>query len=90
MLIIEPHHKVLLYSLLTGKHKPEDIIDASNAAKKLSKGSEYKDNFLQFSKDEIELTIAETSLLKRYFDERKEWDLNMGEAFKELKEMFNQ
>jgi len=105
MKIVSGKQKAILTSLFyekTGQNDPEGRpmyqpisstwdkrTDIASAAKKLSEGSTTKENRIFYSDKEVELTPAETAIVKELFDANKDkWDWTVDDVVLELQELF--
>jgi len=104
MKIFKAQHKAILNSLFYIKteqivdgnpiYQPKQfpfdkLMTASSAAKKLNEGTAIKDNRIEYSDGEVELTLDETILLKELFDENKDnWTIVEAESVEELSKLF--
>lgn len=71
----------------------DKLMDASSAAKKLAEGSEQKEDRIYYKDGEIELTPAETTILKTLFDAKKVsetdgFDIGTADSAFELDKLF--
>ncbi len=68
----------------------DKLLDAANAAKKLSKGSKHEGGRIVYIKGVVELTPAEAAVVHDLFEKHKDqWDITVADTVMELQELFH-